>query len=133
MENSKIKAAGLCTITASKKLLHPHDTSIVKRYATPESCPKFQACNAPICPCDSDWHKRSHLNGDKCCMYLLESAKPVAKAIFSAAGLGELYAVMVQAAPDITARYSTIRLTYERAKQSGSRMARKFGGCHAES
>lgn len=97
---------------------------------TMQACPKYQVCNAPICPLDPDWHKRKHLPADKACFYLLESAKTDSKAIFDSAGRGNLYEAIVRQAPDIIATHSTLKHTYERAKKTGSRMTRKFEGKH---
>jgi hypothetical protein len=40
-----------------------------------QRCPKFEACNAPICPLDPDWRKRTHLGGDALCFYAGEYVK----------------------------------------------------------
>lgn len=37
-------------------------------------CPRFESCNAPICPLD-DWAQSCHLNGEPICLYLREAAK----------------------------------------------------------
>lgn len=97
---------------------------------TMQDCPKYQVCSAPICPLDLHWQKRKHLPADKVCFYLLESAKTDSKAIFDIAGLGYLYSAIVSQAPDIIVAYSAIKHTYERAKNTGSRMTRKFEGKH---
>lgn len=91
-----------------------------------QSCPKFQTCNAPICILDEDWHKRKHLQEDRCCFYLLSSQKDGAEAIFKGAYLEELYFSAITLAPEIAARYAAISRSIERAKTSPSRMTR-FG------
>ena len=65
------------------------------------SCPKFQSCSAPICPCDPEWPKRKHLNEDRVCFYLLEASKTGAKAIFEGAGLGNLHQAVTEVAPSL--------------------------------
>ena len=90
------------------------------------NCPKFDGCSAPICCLDPEWHKRSMLNEDKTCFYLLESVKEGAKQRFYDAQQGELYEAIVMATPAILSRHSRIKSKVESAAKSGSRMARKF-------
>jgi hypothetical protein len=40
-----------------------------------QSCPKWERCNAPICPADPRWRHSTHLSGERVCFYLLEHAK----------------------------------------------------------
>ncbi len=37
-------------------------------------CPRFDHCNAPLCPLD-DWTLRHHVKGEPVCFYLREAAK----------------------------------------------------------
>lgn len=57
----------------------------------PRDCPKFNKCNATICPLDKDWRMRTCLNFDATCYYLLESVKDGARTHFELAQLGMLY------------------------------------------
>lgn len=91
-----------------------------------QSCPKFNKCNAPICPLDKDWRKRKHINGDKCCTYLLEASKTGAKANFAGAGLKYLLEVIEVVKKDILSSSNTLKRTYERAKTTPTRMQPKF-------
>jgi hypothetical protein len=86
-------------------------------------CPKFQGCNATICPLDADWHKRSNLSEDATCFYLTESVKHGAEAVFKGAGLTQLFEVMQRLTPAIADKHSRIRRALERAKLTSSRMA----------
>lgn len=95
-----------------------------------KSCPKFQTCNAPICPLDSEWHIRKNYSEDATCFYLVESVKHAAKARFEVGGLALLYEKVVRARANILARYTRINYTLERAKTTGSRMGRKVGASH---
>jgi hypothetical protein len=103
---------------------------------TPESCPKFLKCNAPICPLDAAWRKRVLLSEDPTCFYLTESVKNDAETIFQGAGLNELYAALVRVSQLITARHPRIHRALERSKLTGFRMTRsltkgiKAGGAH---
>ena len=40
------------------------------------TCPKFDTCNAPICPLDPARAKRSYLKGEPICLFMLEHGKP---------------------------------------------------------
>jgi hypothetical protein len=40
---------------------------------SPNTCPKFDNCSAPICPLDSDWHTRRMLRDERVCYYLLKA------------------------------------------------------------
>ncbi len=97
---------------------------------TQSQCPKFQKCNAPICPIDPIWHKRKHFSGDRVCFYLMEAQKPNAKALFEVRGLGYLYEVMVMHTQSIADTYTPIKNALEKAKATSSRMARKLGERH---
>ena len=33
-------------------------------------CTHFEACSAPICPLDSDWHLKTYIRGESICYYL---------------------------------------------------------------
>ena len=50
-------------------------TSPPPRRTTPEDCPKFGGCSASICPLDSDFQNRVHLQNERICIYLREAAK----------------------------------------------------------
>ena len=39
------------------------------------TCPKFDTCNAPICPLDPERAKRSYLKGEPICLFMLEHGK----------------------------------------------------------
>jgi hypothetical protein len=41
----------------------------------PEDCPKYERCNANICPMDEKWRKRRHLSGEPACQWLREIGK----------------------------------------------------------
>jgi hypothetical protein len=65
-------------------------------------------------------------NEDATCFYLCESVKHGSQALFQGAGLVELYEAIHRATPAIVDRHPRIRKALERAKQTGSRMARRF-------
>lgn len=43
---------------------------------SPRDCPRYDGCNAPICPLDHDWHRRGVEPGEAVCPYLRETARP---------------------------------------------------------
>ena len=96
------------------------------------TCPKYEKCSAPICPLDPNWRNAKHLNGERFCFYLGEAQKGGAEALFVGRGLGELYQVMAEVTPDVSARWGTIRNALARAATAGSRMNTKppRGGAH---
>jgi hypothetical protein len=88
----------------------------------PTSCPRFSRCSAPICPLDLEWGKRTVLNNESVCFYLLEHAKEASKDRFRRRGLWELYEVIGGVLPDQSSKWRRIARAYERAKASGSRL-----------
>jgi hypothetical protein len=92
----------------------------------PNLCPKFNKCNAPVCPLDAKSIKMKHISGDKCCVYLLESSKVDAKANFIGAGLNHMYEAIVAVKDDILSGSATIKRAFTRASNSPSRLQPKF-------
>ena len=39
-------------------------------------CPRFNKCEANLCPIDPDWRKRTMLKNERVCHYLTEVTKP---------------------------------------------------------
>ena len=40
-----------------------------------KDCPKFDCCNAPICPLDPAWRNSAYLHGEGVCFYLRQASK----------------------------------------------------------
>ena len=89
-------------------------------------CPKYETCSAPICPLDKDWRLRVLCIEDSTCFYLLESVKDASKTHFELAQLGVMYERICEVREDICTTHKRISSKVEAAKNSGSRMARKF-------
>jgi hypothetical protein len=89
-------------------------------------CPKYQKCNAPVCPIDSAWARRLNQREDATCFYLCESVKEDSQALFQGAGLGELYERIHQVIPAMVERHPRIRNALDRARLTGARMTRRF-------
>ena len=89
----------------------------------PSACPKWERCNAPLCPLDPGVFTRMMLNDEPVCFYLTEAVKVDAEAIFRGRGREELFAVVSTLIQPMSSRRGRIRLALERAKSTGSRMA----------
>ena len=90
----------------------------------PGACPKWERCNAPLCPLDADLFKRVMQDGDPVCHYLIEAVKPDAEAIFRGRGRTELFEVVSTLIDPMSPRWGRIRKALTRARTTGSRMAR---------
>lgn len=40
------------------------------------NCPRFNKCDAPLCPIDPEWRQRRMLKNERVCHYLTEVTKP---------------------------------------------------------
>lgn len=89
-------------------------------------CPKYEKCSAPICPLDKDWKIRVLCIEDSTCFYLLESVKDTSATHFELAQLGVLYERICEVRDDICTTHKRISNKVKAAKNSGSRIARKF-------
>ena len=92
------------------------------------SCPKFEGCNAPLCPLDPDWRLRKHLEGEKACFYLTEFSKPAGKAILSRVLAGELYHTLVRVYPEVMSWPNPLRRQLKRSSKNPPRIGRRPGG-----
>lgn len=88
------------------------------------TCPRWQQCNAPICPLDPHWQRRVMANDDPVCFYVSEAVKDGAKANFDWRGLGNLFVLVSEHIPAMSSRWGRLRRALERASKSGSRLAR---------
>lgn len=110
-----------CTNKNAQEVTNPSLNSICS-----SQCPKFNTCNAPVCPLDVASLKMKHISGDKCCVYLLETAKTDAKANFIGAGLSNIYEAIEAVKEDILTGSATIKRAYTRAANTPSRLKPKF-------
>lgn len=89
---------------------------------SPNTCPKFESCSAPICPMDIDWQLRNHRKGERVCLYLREASKSGGKL----ENMGYLPEAMperiTQVYPEIVTRHGAIRLALQRAARQGSKV-----------
>jgi hypothetical protein len=96
------------------------------KFTCPRDCPKFNKCNATICPLDKDWHLRGFLREDATCFYLLESVKEGAGTHFEGAQLGILYERILNVREEIASTHKRIGRKLISAAKSASRMTRSF-------
>jgi hypothetical protein len=75
---------------------------------------------------DKDWRLRVLCIEDSTCFYLLESVKDASKTHFELAQLGVMYERICEVRDDICTTHKRISKKVEAAKNSGSRMARRF-------
>jgi hypothetical protein len=89
-----------------------------------EDCPKFEHCSAPLCPLDEDLEKRSHLPGERVCIYVLEYAKEPFRGILRGSISEEHWKAVAEAFPDIYDRNTDTRRRVKRASHTPSRLGR---------
>jgi hypothetical protein len=92
------------------------------------SCPKFEACNAPICPMDPNWRKGAHLSGERVCLWLRELQKCGGEARVQARLRGDQFQTVLVASNEIgsgcayPAGASQIRHVLREAAKGGSKL-----------
>lgn len=89
----------------------------------PENCPRWETCSANICPLDPDWQLRTHLDGERVCLYLTELAKPGGTANLRGVLAPELVEAISTPAPAILGRWNRVKSACNRASRTGSRIA----------
>lgn len=85
-------------------------------------CPRFDACNAPVCPLDPQWRLAQHLPGESVCLYLRETVKLGGKERIGAAISEQRSSVICAVTPEIVARHCDIRHKLKAASRSGSKL-----------
>ncbi len=85
-------------------------------------CPRFDSCNAPICPLDPNWQCARQLPGEGVCFWLREAVKQGGIARIACAATEEIAAVVAETLPAIAASSSDIRHKLKVAARSGSKL-----------
>ena len=85
---------------------------------SPQDCPKFDACRAPICPLDPDSVDRIHLKGEPVCYYLRLHAKNRLSAPEQGYVPANLALQVTVAYPKLIARCGPLKKALERAASS---------------
>lgn len=100
-------------------------------------CPRFDCCNAPICPLDPHWPLAQHLPGERVCGLLCELVKDGGEARLRARVPSELVETLAEVCPSVAARWQRIRGELDRASrcgsklESGQRLQERQKGCAA--
>lgn len=85
-------------------------------------CPRFDSCNANVCPLDPQWPRAQHIQGERVCGLLNEVVKvggqPRVASVLSA---GQ-FATLVREWPKVEARWSDIRVRLRASAKTGSRI-----------
>ena len=89
---------------------------------TPESCPRYETCSAPICPLDARWRHRHYGCGEAVCGFVLESVKMLGAATVRRQLGDEAATAVIQAAPEMAQRFPFIAHRLSRAAAQGSRI-----------
>ena len=89
----------------------------------PAECPRYDRCDAPICPLDPSCLHAQHLPGEPVCLWLRELSKSGGEATLRRVLRREVAATVVRVAPAIIATHGCIRSALQRASRQGSKLA----------
>lgn len=90
---------------------------------SPESCPRYESCSAPVCPLDARWDSRAYVRGEAVCGLVLEAVKPNgADSVRVVLKDEAATAAVIKAAPEIAQRFPFIARRLDRASSQGSRV-----------
>ena len=80
---------------------------------TPSDCPKFETCNASVCPLDPGWREAVHLPSERVCRYLIDSGKPGAKEYYAN---DPTFAACIEHASEVAAKFPAIGRRIQKAR-----------------
>jgi hypothetical protein len=83
-----------------------------------KECPRFDRCNAPICPLDPDVLDRVHAKGDSVCHYLRLYVKNALWGLKPRSLPANLPIRVAEVYPQLIARYGPLKDALERAAKS---------------
>ena len=83
-------------------------------------CPRFDSCNAALCPLQPDWRQVQHLPGEQVCFYARESGKVGAAERHAA---DPAFAAVIAVLPQVMAKHPDIGRRVEVAAKTGSKGA----------
>jgi hypothetical protein len=81
-----------------------------------ERCPRFDTCNAALCPADPRWPSACHVKGEAVCRYLLGTAKRGAAAHY---GADPQYRIALAVVGPVGERFPAIARAVALAARSG--------------
>lgn len=85
-------------------------------------CPRFDSCNAPVCPLDPQWPRAQHLKGEPVCGLLSELVKVGGISRLGTRLSSEQLSILVRERPKVEARWGAVRSQLKRAARTGSRI-----------
>ena len=85
-------------------------------------CPKWNSCNAPICPLDTRVLQRTYLRAEAICFYMHEYVKPNSYERFKVSHRGEIYEAISDVLKEVLSTHGYVRRRLERASSTPSRM-----------
>ncbi len=83
-----------------------------------KECPRFDGCNAPICPLDPDVLDRVHVNGNPVCHYLRLYVKNALWGLKPGSVPANLPIRVAEVYPQLIARYGPLKDALLRAAKS---------------
>ena len=90
-----------------------------------QGCPKWDSCNASLCPLDLDISKRVYLRGESICFYMHEYVKPNSYKRFKVSHRGEIYKAISDVIKAVLSNHGYIKRRLKRASKTPSRMLSK--------
>lgn len=90
----------------------------------PQQCPRFEKCNAPICPLDRQWRERKYHQGERICFYLTEAMKANCSSRFANRADHALLTHAAQFISQMRLRFPNMADKFDRAAQTGSLIER---------
>lgn len=100
--------------------------------STCHRCPRFDSCNANVCPLDPQWPRAEHRQGERVCGLLTELAKVDGQAQVATVLSPEQFDTLVREWPKVEARWSDIRYRLKNAAKTGSRIANAKARFHTQ-
>lgn len=98
-------------------------------YAPMYACPKWERCNAPVCPLSATWKSTDHHDGEPTCLYLREWAKAGGPARVGgmlradlAEAIGAAFEALTTPQPASGPGWFAIRKAIRAAARTGSRL-----------
>ncbi|MDR6935481.1 hypothetical protein J2X58_000766 [Luteibacter sp. 3190] len=95
-------------------------------------CPRFDSCNANVCPLDPQWPRAEHRQGERVCGLLTELAKVDGQAQVATVLSSEQFDTLVREWPKVEARWGDIRYRLKNAAKTGSRIANAKARFHTQ-
>jgi|ERR1700754_4298603 len=85
-------------------------------------CPRFDSCNAPICPLDPKWPTAQHIQGERVCGLLTEVVKVGGQPRVAGVLSAEQFSTLLREWPKVEARWPEVRTRLRASAKTGSRI-----------